>query len=64
MLWKLRASIDLANLYLSQDRGEEAGKILASSLDAFTEGFDFPDLRNAKAVLAKIAEAGVEFTRR
>ena len=50
-LWELRAAINLARLRREQDRCAEAQATLASVYDWFTEGFDTPDLKNAKSLL-------------
>jgi predicted ATPase len=52
---ELRAAVNLARLW--QERGEigEARDILAPVFEWFTEGFDTPDLIEAKKVLAQLA---------
>jgi predicted ATPase len=50
-LWELRAAISLASLLRSQGRRSEAHDLLAPVYGWFTEGFDMPDLREAKALL-------------
>jgi hypothetical protein len=50
-LWQLRASTSLARLRLDQGRRAEAGERAAPIYGWFTEGFDTPDLREAKALL-------------
>jgi DNA-binding response OmpR family regulator/class 3 adenylate cyclase/predicted ATPase len=52
--WELRASCDLARLWQGQNRIEEALQVLQSIYDQFTEGFDKPDLRNAKALVENL----------
>jgi class 3 adenylate cyclase/predicted ATPase len=49
-LWELRAAVSLARLWRDQGRRAEAGERLAQVYDALTEGFDIPDLREAKAL--------------
>jgi class 3 adenylate cyclase/predicted ATPase len=49
--WELRAACDLARLWQQQGRDIEAFNLLRSIYDQFTEGFDTPDLLNAKAIL-------------
>jgi predicted ATPase len=50
-LFELRASISLARLWCKQDRRAEARNLLAPIYGWFTEGFDAPDLKEAKALL-------------
>jgi len=49
--WELRAAMSLARLWRGQGRRKEARKLLAPVYDWFTEGFDAPDLQDAKALL-------------
>jgi predicted ATPase/DNA-binding winged helix-turn-helix (wHTH) protein len=51
LLWELRASLSLARLRVNQGRGDEARQLVAQVYDRFTEGFETPDLRAAKAFL-------------
>jgi hypothetical protein len=51
LLWELRAALGLARLRLKQGCGGEARELLAPVYDRFTEGFETPDLRAAKAFL-------------
>jgi hypothetical protein len=48
---ELRAAADLARLYRDQGRLAEAHDLLAPVYGWFTEGFDTPDLKEAKALL-------------
>ena len=50
-LWELRAAASLARLRRDQGRRGEARDLLAPIYGWFTEGFDTPDLREAKALL-------------
>jgi predicted ATPase len=50
-LWELRAAASLARLRRSQGRYAEARDLLAPIYGWFTEGFDTPDLKEAKALL-------------
>ena len=50
--WELRAAISLARLYQGQARQGEARAALTEILGSYTEGFDTPDLQEAKALLA------------
>jgi class 3 adenylate cyclase/predicted ATPase len=54
-LWELRAAVSLAGLRRDQGRRSEAHDLLAPVCGWFTEGFDTPDLREAKAVLDELA---------
>jgi predicted ATPase len=53
--WELRAAMSLARLYQKQDRPAEARPMLAECYGWFTEGFDIPDLQEAKALLERLA---------
>ena len=54
-LWEVRASMSLARLWRDQGRRAEARDFLAPVYGWFTEGFDTPDLREAKALLDGLA---------
>jgi class 3 adenylate cyclase/predicted ATPase len=54
-LWELRAAASLARLRRDQGRHAEARALLAPVYDWFTEGFDTPDLKEAKALLDELA---------
>jgi predicted negative regulator of RcsB-dependent stress response len=54
LFWELRA-LRLARLRVTQGRGGEARQPLAQIYDCFTEGFQTPDLRTAKAFLDELA---------
>jgi class 3 adenylate cyclase/predicted ATPase len=54
-LWELRAAMSLARLRHDQDRPTEARDLLAPVYGWFTEGFDTPDLKEAKALLDELA---------
>ena len=53
-LWELRAAVSLARLRREQGRHAEARDILAPVYGWFTEGFDTPDLKEAKALLDEL----------
>ena len=53
--WELRAAMSLARLRRDQGRRIEARDLLAPVYGWFTEGFDTPDLKEAKALLAELA---------
>jgi predicted ATPase len=52
--WELRAASSLARLWRDQNRRAEAHDLLAPIYGWFTEGFDTPDLRDAKALLDEL----------
>jgi predicted ATPase len=52
--WELRASVSLSLLWKNQGRRKEARELLQGIYDWFTEGFDTPDLINAKALLDEL----------
>jgi len=53
-LWELRAAASLARLRRDQGRRAEARDLLAPVYGWFTEGFDTPDLKEAKALLDEL----------
>jgi predicted ATPase len=53
--WELRAAVSLARLRRDQDRHADARAALRQVYDWFTEGFDTPDLKEAKALLDELA---------
>lgn len=53
-LWELRAATSLARLWRDQGRRREARELLAPVHGWFTEGFDTPDLRAARALLDEL----------
>ena len=53
-LWELRAAVSLARLRRDQDRRAEARDLLGPVYGWFTEGFDTPDLKEAKALLDEL----------
>ena len=57
-LLELRAATSLARLWRDQGRRAEARDLLAPVYGWFTEGFDTPDLREAKSLLAELASMG------
>jgi predicted ATPase len=54
-LWELRAATSLARLWRDQGRCAEAHELLAPVYGWFTEGFDTPDLNEAKGLLDELA---------
>ena len=55
--WELRAAASLARLHRDQGRRAEARDLLAPVYGWFTEGFNTPDLREAKALLDELESA-------
>jgi predicted ATPase len=53
--WELRAAIRLARLWRDQGKRDEARDLLAPVYGWFTEGFDTPDLNEAKTLLDALA---------
>ena len=49
--WELRTATSLARLWQHQGKRQEARDLLAPIYNWFTEGFDTPDLQDAKALL-------------
>ena len=54
-LFQLRASTSLARLWRDQGKRAEAHDLLGPIYNWFTEGFDAPDLKDAKALLDELA---------
>jgi class 3 adenylate cyclase/predicted ATPase len=52
--WELRAGLELGRLWRDQGKCIEARELLTPIYDSFTEGFDAPVLRDAKALLAQL----------
>jgi class 3 adenylate cyclase/tetratricopeptide (TPR) repeat protein len=52
---ELRAATSLAQLWRSQGRHAEARAVLAPVYGSFSEGFDLPDLKQAKVLLDQLA---------
>jgi predicted ATPase len=55
MSWELRATVSLCRLWQQQGKRQEARHRLTKIYDWFTEGFDTPDLQEAKALLEELA---------
>jgi predicted ATPase len=53
-LWELRAAVSLARLRRDQGRPTDARDLLAPVYGWFTEGFDTPDLKEAKGLLDEL----------
>jgi predicted ATPase len=52
--WELRTTVSLARLLRDTDRRDEARKMLRKIYNWFTEGFDLPDLKEAKTLLDEL----------
>jgi class 3 adenylate cyclase/predicted ATPase len=52
--WELRAACDLACLLAEQGKRGEAHNLVAAVHGRFTEGFETPDLKEAKALIEKL----------
>ena len=53
--WELRACIDLARLWQTQGKANEAARMLGEIYSWFTEGFDTPDLQEANSLLEDLS---------
>jgi len=53
--WELRTSMSLARLLRDTNRRDEARTMLAEIYKWYTEGFDLPDLKEAKALLGELS---------
>ena len=49
--WELRAAVDLAQLWQKQGRIAESREVVKPIYDWFTEGFDTPDMQEARKYL-------------
>ena len=53
--WELRTALSLSRLWQQQGKRDAARQLLADVYGWFTEGFDTPDLQDAKALLDALA---------
>lgn len=53
--WELRAALSLARRWQTQGKTTEAREMLAPIYRSFAEGFDTPDLKQARATLEQLA---------
>jgi predicted ATPase len=51
---ELRAAMSMARLWRDQQKRQEARVLLAPIYNWFTEGFDTPDFKEAKALLTQL----------
>jgi predicted ATPase len=56
--WELRAGTSLARLWRKQGKISEAHELLKPVYDWFTEGFETPDLIDAKTLLEELSIVG------
>jgi predicted ATPase/DNA-binding winged helix-turn-helix (wHTH) protein len=54
LFWELRAALSAARLLVRQQNRAGAAQVLQPVYDRFTEGFEAPDLRAARALLATL----------
>jgi predicted ATPase len=54
--FELRATLGLCRLWYRQGKRDEARRMLADIYSWFTEGFDTPDLQEARALLEELAK--------
>jgi len=54
LAWELRTAISVARLKVSEGHPADARHVLASAYGKFTEGFETGDLRDARAMMAKL----------
>jgi tetratricopeptide (TPR) repeat protein len=55
--WELRTTVSLARLLRDTNRRDEARSVLAEIYNWFTEGFELPDLKDAKVLLDELASS-------
>ena len=53
--WELRAATSMARMWCDQGKHQQARDLLAPVYGWFTEGFDTPDLKQAKVLLDALA---------
>ena len=53
--WQLRALMSLSRLLQTLGKQEQARHVLGQIYSWFTEGFDTPDLRDAKSLLEELS---------
>ena len=56
---ELRAALSLGRLWQQQGKGDQARQLLTAVYRWFTEGFETPDLQEAKAVLKDLETSQV-----
>jgi predicted ATPase len=58
LAWQLRAALSLARLWAREGRSREARELVRPIYEAFTEGFQTPDLVEARALIDPAAPSG------
>jgi len=53
---QLRAAVSLSELLATCGRADEARQLLTESYSGFSEGFDVPDFKDARALLERLRE--------
>jgi predicted ATPase len=53
--WELRAAMSMARRWRDQGKPQQSRELLAQVSGWFTEGFNTPDLKEAKALLDELA---------
>jgi predicted ATPase/DNA-binding SARP family transcriptional activator len=53
--WELRAVMSMSRLWQEQGKEQEARRLLADAYDRFTEGFETPDLQEARSLLEALS---------
>ena len=53
--WELRTATDLAKLWASQGRADDARALLQPVFEQFVEGLDTLDLKNAERLLKSLS---------
>jgi hypothetical protein len=59
---ELRAAISLSRMLVNKDRHAEALRLLQPIHDWFSEGFDWPELKAAKSILAELKSTSTSAT--
>jgi predicted ATPase/DNA-binding winged helix-turn-helix (wHTH) protein len=59
--WELRTAVDLAKLWVAQERSEDARALLQPVFEQFTEGPDTADLKAAGRLLATLGSISLHF---
>ena len=62
-LWELRALNSLSRLYMTFDRTDEAKYRLEAIYHWFTDGFEFPDLLEAKTLLRQMSASSTDLNK-
>jgi predicted ATPase len=57
-LFELRAAVDIARFKSEIGHVQDGRSVLAAALEPYTEGFETPDLKAARALLADLAPLG------